>query len=63
MVEEQAVTAEGHDDVALLGVHQVVAGGELGLGRPGLDRFRCHTGDAGLGDNRGHGLPANVDYA
>jgi hypothetical protein len=33
-MEEQAVAAQGHDDVALVGL----------------------TGDAGLGDNRGHGL-------
>jgi hypothetical protein len=54
-VQEQAVAAEGHDDVAVAGVDQVVAGGELGLGRPGLDRVRRHTGDAGLGGNPGHG--------
>jgi hypothetical protein len=32
-VEEQTVAAKGHDDVAVAGVDQVVAGGELGLGR------------------------------
>ena len=30
-VEQQAVAAEGHDDVAVAGVDQVVAGRELGL--------------------------------
>ena len=32
-VEEQAVAAEGHDDVAVVGVDQVVAGRELRHGR------------------------------
>jgi hypothetical protein len=44
-VEEQAVAAEGHDNVAVAGVDQIVAGGEFGLGRaPGLSstpRRRC----------------------
>jgi hypothetical protein len=30
-VEQQAVAAEGHDDVAVAGVDQVVAGREVGL--------------------------------
>jgi hypothetical protein len=34
-MEEQAVAAQGHDDVALVGVDQVVASGEFGLGCAG----------------------------
>jgi hypothetical protein len=39
-VEEQAVAAEGHDDVAVARVDQVVAGREVGLGRTRCCRAR-----------------------
>jgi hypothetical protein len=54
-VQEQAVAAEGHDDLAVAGVDQVVAGGEVGLGRAGCRRARRQAGDARLGCNAGHG--------
>jgi hypothetical protein len=54
-VQEQAVAAEGHDDLAVAGVDQLVAGRELGLGRPRRCRARRHAGDARLGYIPGQG--------
>jgi hypothetical protein len=53
-MEEQAVAAEGHDDLAVAGVDQVVAGGEVGLGCAGCCRAGRDAGDARPGRDRGH---------
>jgi transposase-like protein len=54
-VEQEAVAAEGHDDLAVVGVDQVIAGREFGLGRARRRRARRHAGDARFGRDPGHG--------
>jgi hypothetical protein len=53
-VQQQAVAAEGHDDVAVAGVDQLVAGRQVGLGRARRRRVRRDAGDARLGPDPGH---------
>ena len=56
-VEEQAVAAQGHDDVAVVGVDQVVASGELGLGRPAWTESDATQAMRGLATTKDMGYP------